>query len=431
MTGHLKCMAYKWCKGGTKHKTFAAETLTKTKFGCRLRWQMALWWRLKWIDNMPKSDKRPVQMSQVTRATPFPTLFLSLPLSLFTCKSLVSPSCSFLSFPHSLSQFAWLDFSFAFCFITLRALPLSKSHHPSLSLSACLLFAWWATAKHIYKLLFAWPSTVALHFCSGSFHASSILLLLPILPLLAPFATLLIAVGQLCQPVWPVDWLATRSFVANVDCSSATAAAASTWTLTSIDWNSCSCQSAPPLAHFSSSHLSPTLSLSSSLYICFSLWLALAVNFYLDFTVSRFSYKFCNSCRALCPVFPLCLGQLPPSLNAIYNISSPFGFRSVQQPQLSEKKNAPLVNCAQFIMRALKAFVAIGRGNCRPTGGQLDWPGRVNGVGHGRYSFTIHHTPSRGCATKRVSQVRCLCDLEQEILVNESRSRMEVKVIEI
>lgn len=62
-----------------------------------------------------------------------------------------------------------------------------------------------------------------------------------------------------------------------------------------------------------------------------------------------------------------------PSLNAIYNISSPFGFRSVQQPQLSKKKNAPLVNCAQFIMRALKAFVAIGRGNCRPTGGHDSW----------------------------------------------------------
>lgn len=69
-----------------------------------------------------------------------PTLSLSVSysLSLSTCKSLVSPSCSFLSFPHSLSQFAWLDFSFAFCFITLRALPLSKSLHPSLSLSLSL-----------------------------------------------------------------------------------------------------------------------------------------------------------------------------------------------------------------------------------------------------------------------------------------------------
>lgn len=77
-------------------------------------------------------------MSQVTRAAPFPSLSLSLSPTLFLsfCKSQVSLSCSFLSFAHSLSQFAWLDFSFALCFITLRALPLSLSlFFSSLSLS--------------------------------------------------------------------------------------------------------------------------------------------------------------------------------------------------------------------------------------------------------------------------------------------------------
>jgi len=69
----------------------------------------------------------------------------------------------------------------------------------------------------------------------------------------------------------------------------------------------------------------------------------------LDFTVSRFSYKFCNSCHKPSPVFLLQLGCLAPSLNAIYNITRPFGFRFVQlqlqqqqeQLQLSEEKCAP------------------------------------------------------------------------------------------
>lgn len=56
---------------------------------------------------------------------PFPlSISLLHRLSLFLQIS-VSLRCSFLSFAHSFSQFAWLDFSFAFCFITLRALPLS------------------------------------------------------------------------------------------------------------------------------------------------------------------------------------------------------------------------------------------------------------------------------------------------------------------
>lgn len=337
-------------------------------------------WRFDGVSNESTTCQRVTRGQFKCRrslALPLSPLYLSLcphPLSLFLQISsfselFVSQFCALFE---SICM-AWLFFCFVLHHVACSASLSLTLLFFSLSLSL-FLFAWWATAKHIYKLLFAWPSTIALHFCSGSFHASSILLLFLLLfhlLLVAPFASLLIAVGQLCQPVWPVDWLATRSFVANVDCSSATAAAASTWTLTSIDWNSCSCFSALPrsLSYFSSSRISFSLSLSS---ICFSLWLALAVNFYLDFTVSRFSYKFCNSCRAPCPVLPL-PRTVFPSLNAIYNISSPFGFRSVQQPQLSKKKNAPLVNCAQFIMRALKAFVAIGRGNCRPTGRHDSW----------------------------------------------------------
>lgn len=156
--------------------------------------------------------------------------------------------------------------------------------------------------------------------------------------------------------------------MANVDCSSATAAAASTWTLTSIDWNSCSCFSALPrsLSYFSSSRISFSLSLSlPSVFLFDSLWQSTFI-WTLPFRVSVTNFAIHVEHRAQFSPLPR---PVFPSLNAIYNISSPFGFRSVQQPQLSKKKNAPLVNCAQFIMRALKAFVAIGRGNCRPTGG--------------------------------------------------------------
>lgn len=401
MTGHLKCMAYKWCKGGTENTKLLQSSNRWRKqslpvvFGGK--------WHFDGVSNESTTCQRVTRGQFKCRrslALPLALSILFLPFCL-SDKSLVSPSCSFLSFCALFESICmpWPIFCFLLHHVACSAAPPFPLFSTFYLMFSFLPppFAWWAAAKHRHCVsrnyfLHDHPhsrSALLQFLIAYSLRILPILLLL-LLPLSRRFSLPLAnCVNQFDQltdsqraPLWQTLIAPRQQRL----------------------WQ-------PPLGLWLqligtvalATH-PPTVPLTNSLPLSLSLFLFFSLTRFgsqLLFGLYRFAFQLQIlqfMPRATRPVF---LRPQISGLNAIYNISTAFGFRFVQQqqPQLSEEKCAPCELRPIYNAR----FEGLRRENCRPTG--WTWTGRP-----GEWcpdSFSIHRSRQEAEPQKGVSQVRC------------------------